>query len=134
MKLHVARISLIETSKMSSVSLLLCSLLVLCVAARSAASRPWGLRGVLRPPYLPKDTPTPEAQWIEQRLDHIGSDPGTWQQRYFVNSTWWDKGKGPVFLMLGGEGPANPAWIVADTHIMLNAQKYKAMVFSVEHR
>ena len=77
----------------------------------------------------------PKAQWIYQKLDHtIANDKIRWKQRYFVNSTWWDHHSGPVFLLLGGEGPANPNWIVAGTNIMLNAQKHKALVFSIEHR
>ena len=91
--------------------------------------------GGLRAPYVPEDTPMPKAQWIDQKLDHhLVNDKIRWKQRYFVNSTWWDSHSGLVFLLLGGEGPANPSWIVADTHIMLNAQKYKALVFSIEHR
>ncbi len=92
-------------------------------------------RGGLPPPYLEADVPLPEAKWFDQKLDHFGN-PGTWKQRYFVNSTWWDNhmNDGPVFFLLGGEGPANPAWIVADTSIMLMAQQYGALVFSIEHR
>lgn len=36
--------------------------------------------------------------------------------------------------MIGGEGPADPTWLVADTEIMVNAMKYKALVVLVEHR
>lgn len=106
-------------------------LLVSCVTA----ALPRHGRG-LRAPYLPEGTPTPPPQWIDQKLDHMSSGKGgeTWKQRYFVNSSWWDEEKGPVFMMLGGEGPGDPAWLVADTNIMRNAQKYKALVFSVEHR
>ena len=89
----------------------------------------------LKPPPLPSDTPLPEAKWISQRLDHfapVGTHP-QWNQRYFVNSTWWN-GDGPIFLLLGGEGPADPAWLVADTNIMVMATKYGALVVSVEHR
>ena len=90
----------------------------------------------LKPPFLARDTPLPAAQWVEQKLDHLATsgNPTYWKQRYFVNSTWWDPQNGPVFLLLGGEGPANPTWIVADTEIMLLAQKFSALVFSVEHR
>lgn len=110
--------------------------LILFFAVVAAARLPHIRRGgVLRTPFLPKDTPRPEAQWIDQKLDHFSNgSSSTWKQRYFVNSTWWDKESGPVFFMLGGEGPANPNWIVADTHMMINAQKYKALVFSIEHR
>lgn len=91
--------------------------------------------GALKAPYLPEDTPLPKAQWIDQKLDHFGAgSTATWKQRYFVNSSWWDSTDGPVFFLLGGEGPANPKWVVANTHIMLNAQKYNALVFSIEHR
>lgn len=92
--------------------------------------------GALKAPYLPKGTPTPKAQWIDQKLDHFGSgkNDATWKQKYFMNYTWWDKANGPVFFLLGGEGPADPAWIVANTNIMINAKIYKALVFSIEHR
>ena len=36
--------------------------------------------------------------------------------------------------MIGGEGPADPTWLVADTETMVNAAKYKALVVMVEHR
>ncbi len=110
--------------------------LTLFLAVAAAAKLPLRRGGALKAPYLPEDTPKPEAQWIDQQLDHLtnASSSSTWQQRYFVNSSWWDQDSGPVFLLLGGEGPASPNWIVADTHIMLNAQKYKALVFSIEHR
>lgn len=102
----------------------------------TASWSPHTLRGGgLRAPYLPRDTPKPLPQWVNQKLDHFGSDKSTtWKQRYFVNATWWDKGNGPVLFLLGGEGPSDPAWIVADTNIMINAKKYKALVFSIEHR
>ncbi len=93
-----------------------------------------GRVGGLKSPSLPSDTPLPEAKWISQRLDHLTiSKTKYWNQRYFVNSTWWNGG-GPVFLLLGGEGPANPAWLVADTNIMVMAKKYKALVFFLAPR
>lgn len=36
--------------------------------------------------------------------------------------------------MIGGEGPADPTWLVADTETMVNAATYKALVVMVEHR
>lgn len=119
---------------MSSSSVLLPALLAcfLLDCVDSHRSREQGLKA----PYLLEGTPTPPPQWVDQKLDHMSSSSGdkTWKQQYFVNSSWWDKDKGPVFLLLGGEGPANPAWLVADTNIMRNAQKYRALVFTVEHR
>lgn len=114
--------------------------LLCCIIGYAAAGFAPSMRrgSLLKAPYLPDDTPLPAAQWVDQKLDHLSNTSNsaiTWKQRYFVNSTWWDKGgNGPVFLLLGGEGPASPAWIVANTNIMICAKKYKALVFSVEHR
>lgn len=87
-------------------------------------------------PPIPPGMVLSEAQWFKtQKLDHFSdSDKRMWQQRYFVNDTLWDRQKGPVFLMLGGEGPADPAWLAIDTEIMINAAKYKAIVILLEHR
>ena len=41
-----------------------------------------------------------------QRIDHFDpQNTATFQQRFFVNETYWDSASGPVFFMLGGEGP-----------------------------
>ena len=89
----------------------------------------------LRAPPLPAGAKVAEPQWFQQKLDHFSeSDTRTWQQRYFVNSSLWEKESGPVFLMLGGEGPANPAWLATDTDMMRNAAKFRALVFLLEHR
>ena len=88
----------------------------------------------LRGPPVPEGSVLPSPLWYQQPLDQFDpSNNATWQQRYFVNASYWTQ-TGPVFLMLGGEGPANPTWLVADTEIMLNAQKYGAMVILLEHR
>ncbi len=108
------------------------------LVAAVAAVRPlpphmfWG--GALRAPYVPESTPKPEAQWIDQKLDHFKNTSGTWKQRYFVTSAWWNSEAGPVFIKLGGESPASPNWIVTDSNLMINAKKYKALVFVIEHR
>lgn len=90
----------------------------------------------LRSPPLPCGTKLADDLWFkEQKLDHFSDDDKrTWQQRYFINDTLWDRTSGPVFLMLGGEGPADPAWLAMDTEIMINAAKYKAFVIFLEHR
>ena len=89
----------------------------------------------LPPPPLSPGARLAEPQWVEQKLDHFSeSDTRTWQQRYFVNSSLWKRDSGPVFLMLGGEGPANPAWIATDTDMMRNAARFGALVFFLEHR
>ena len=116
-------------TKMAGRQILLCCCVGVLVDARSLFPR-LGLRD----PPTPIDAKPPEAQWFDQMLDHFGGAQGTWKQRYFVNDTYWSKGSGPVFLMLGGEGEANPAWIYADTDVMKNARKYNAMVVLLEHR
>uniref|UniRef100_A0A672NEF7 Putative serine protease K12H4.7 n=1 Tax=Sinocyclocheilus grahami TaxID=75366 RepID=A0A672NEF7_SINGR len=74
-----------------------------------------------------------EAQWFIQRLDHFnGAEARVWKQRYFVNDTFYRPG-GPVFLMIGGEGPANPAWMQYGTWL-LYAQKLGALCLLLEHR
>lgn len=89
----------------------------------------------LRDPPVPLGAKPLPPQWIEQKLDHFNkTDMRIWKQRYFVNDTFWSKDIGPVFLMLGGEGPANPAWLVANTEMMINAQQFKALAILIEHR
>lgn len=107
-------------------------LLSLACAGLSLRRRQLGLR----PPSVPPGARVPQPQWFKtQKLDHFSSsDKRTWEQRYFVNDTFWDEKSGPVFLMLGGEGPADPNWLAIDTDIMRNAAKYKAIVIYLEHR
>ncbi|XP_068601635.1 thymus-specific serine protease [Brachionichthys hirsutus] len=74
-----------------------------------------------------------EDQWFIQRLDHFdGADDREWKQRYFVNDAFHKPG-GPVFLMIGGEGSANPAWMQYGAWITY-AEKLGALCFMLEHR
>ncbi|CAH2985463.1 unnamed protein product [Chilo suppressalis] len=55
-------------------------------------------------------------------------------QRYFVNDKYFDKNNpGPVFLMIGGEGPADPKWMVKGAWIEY-AKFFKALCINLEHR
>ncbi|KAK3255536.1 hypothetical protein CYMTET_35285, partial [Cymbomonas tetramitiformis] len=61
-----------------------------------------------------------------------------WKQRYYVNDTFF-KGTGPIFLCIGGEGPAlQPTVVVTgDNHcadMMEASSQFEALVFAVEHR
>jgi hypothetical protein len=79
-----------------------------------------------------KSSPSEEL-WYTQQLDHFNpADTRTWQQRYFVNDEHWKKG-GPVFLQIGGEGPADPIWMTEGQWIKY-AQTYGAICVMVEHR
>ncbi|MED6264478.1 hypothetical protein CHARACLAT_015365 [Characodon lateralis] len=74
-----------------------------------------------------------EELWFTQKLDHFnGADSRVWKQRYFVNEAFYKPG-GPVFLMIGGEGPANPAWMKEGTWLTY-AEKLGALCFMLEHR
>uniref|UniRef100_A0A3Q3M7Q5 Serine protease 59, putative n=2 Tax=Mastacembelus armatus TaxID=205130 RepID=A0A3Q3M7Q5_9TELE len=71
--------------------------------------------------------------WFTQKLDHFnGADRRVWKQRYFLNEAFYKPG-GPVFLMIGGEGPANPAWMQYGTWLSY-AEKLGALCFMLEHR
>ncbi|XP_062524740.1 putative serine protease K12H4.7 [Bombyx mori] len=77
----------------------------------------------------------PPPQWFKQKLDHSNpSDLRTWKQRYYVNDSFYDfKNQGPVFLMIGGEGPADARWMVTGTWINY-AKKFNALCINLEHR
>lgn len=53
-------------------------------------------------------------------------------QRYFVNDTFYKSG-GPIFLMIGGEGEAQPIWMVQGAWIHY-AREMNALCFQLEHR
>jgi Serine carboxypeptidase S28 len=56
----------------------------------------------------------------------------TFQQRYFVNADHHKPG-GPVFFMLGQEGPSSPLDVMLGLQTSL-APRYNAMVVELEHR
>ncbi|XP_028925206.1 thymus-specific serine protease [Ornithorhynchus anatinus] len=75
----------------------------------------------------------PSERWFRQRLDHFnGAEGRVWEQQYFINDTFYKTG-GPVFLMIGGEGPANPAWMHHGTWLTY-AEKLGALCLLLEHR
>ena len=82
-----------------------------------------------------------EYWYDEQLLDHLngGENGETWSQRYFMNTTFFDKNKQLVFLCVGGEGPAlQPTVVVTGgEHCawMINlAEKFGALIVAAEHR
>ncbi|XP_070578228.1 thymus-specific serine protease-like [Ptychodera flava] len=75
-----------------------------------------------------------EDLYLPQPLDHF--DPvvsGVYQQRYWMNSVFWNQPNGPVFLYIGGEGALSSAVVQSGEHVDL-AMKYGALIFAVEHR
>lgn len=83
--------------------------------------------GYIRPENLPK------KHWFEQKLDHFNpADIRTWKQKYYVNDTFHKPG-GPIFLQIGGEGPASPKWMIQGEWIEL-AKIFNAYCIQIEHR
>jgi len=80
----------------------------------------------------------PGARYFTTKQDHFdSSNTRTWQQAYFVNDTFFD-GKGPVFLCVGGEGPAlDGSAVVSSVHcndaVELMPQ-VNALMLALEHR
>lgn len=92
-----------------------------------------GRGGMLGSPRAAPNTTVPSAEFFVQLLDHFNPTlPRTWEQRYFTNASFYVPG-GPVFLMIGGEGTADPLWMVAGQWIEY-ARHYSALCFMLEHR
>lgn len=79
------------------------------------------------------DTSEIKTSWIEQPLNHFDSRDGrSWKMRYFERHDLW-KPKKPIYLFLGGEGPASPVFI--KTGIMYDlAKETNGALFAAEHR
>jgi hypothetical protein len=79
----------------------------------------------------------PDPQYFDQKIDHFDpTNTKTFKQLFFVNDTFWTgaaKG-GPVFIMLGGEGPVSPAYVLDHFVLTEYAAKFGALVVAVEHR
>lgn len=82
----------------------------------------------------------PLPKYVSQEQDHFdGTNTKQWNQAYYVNDTFWVPGSdAPVFVCVGGEGPAlTGASVVASVHCSVASQwlqETKALMFGVEHR
>lgn len=84
----------------------------------------------------------PATRFLSQRQDHFDrQNLNRWQQRFFVNDTFFDRSNpnAPVFLCVGGEGaPLKPQVVLTGTaHCALMvdyAQEVGALVLAIEHR
>ncbi len=79
--------------------------------------------------------------FFSQKLDHFDrSNLATFEQRYFVNTTYWKGAESgaPVFLCVGGEGPPLTYMVlVASDHcndMVELAPKHGALLVALEHR
>lgn len=79
------------------------------------------------------DSSAVKTSWIRQPLNHFDSnDKRTWKMRYFQRHDMW-KPKKPIYLFLGGEGPASPVFL--KTGIMYDlAKETNGAMFASEHR
>jgi len=107
--------------------LLLCSL-ALCEAI-------FLRQEMLRATTAPAEDPSYPERWFhDQTVDHFNSnDNRTFSQRYFANLDHYEPG-GPVFINIGGEGPASSKDVSGYLTNALFAQKTKGAAISVEHR
>jgi len=101
------------------------------------SDRAFGHKNLLRERYVRQHSQEvsadPNELYFTQRLDHFnGQDQRTWQQRYFVNDTYWKAG-GPIFIMLGGEGAISGRYVYA-YQMSVYASHYGALQFGLEHR
>lgn len=84
--------------------------------------------------------PSPQI-FDQQRQDHFdGTNANVWGQYYYVNDTFW-KGpstNSPIFLCVGGEGPAFDGSVVVDSVHCSNAAEYLeetgALMIAIQHR
>ncbi|KAK0415707.1 hypothetical protein QR680_012076 [Steinernema hermaphroditum] len=95
--------------------------------------RPW--HGLVPPPAAAVQDDQFPDQWFTQPVDNFdSSNKQTYNQRYWSNNQWYKEG-GPIFLMLGGEGPEDNSWVSFEPLEWLQlAKKHNAMVFLIEHR
>ncbi|ULT93956.1 hypothetical protein L3Y34_003452 [Caenorhabditis briggsae] len=94
--------------------------------------------GFLPEPDYNKDGVYPpgfETGTFYQRQDHFNNqNPVHFQQKFYKNSQWAQPG-GPNFLMIGGEGPEGPGWVLNEQLTWIQyAKKYGATVYILEHR
>jgi len=79
-----------------------------------------------------------ESPELEQnftnKVNHfdIRSSELTYQQRYWVNDTYFDKAEGPVFLYICGEWTCSPESI--DSYPFMVGRENNANLISLEHR
>jgi hypothetical protein len=80
------------------------------------------------------------AEYVTQMQDNFDtSNKNTWEQAYYVNDTFFEKGSdAPVFICMGGEGPPiDSSAVTGSVHCNVAVeflQEKKALMFALEHR
>ncbi|KAJ8603831.1 hypothetical protein CTAYLR_000265 [Chrysophaeum taylorii] len=100
----------------------------------------WGLpRGGIRKALREHQAVTvTDGLYFSQRLSHFDrTNDERFEQRYFANSTFFN-GSGPVFLCVGGEGPALDATVLTSSvhcnDMVELAPRAGALMLALEHR
>lgn len=76
----------------------------------------------------------PKAEFFDQRLDHFdNTNPNFWKQRYWVYSKFFDKLRGPVFLVIGGQNRVKPEDYFDDISFDM-AKELNALFVLIEQR
>ena len=73
---------------------------------------------------------------FSQLVDHFGAgDASTFQQRYYLNETWWGGPGSPILCILGGEGAVPPSTGIFYPFVTdVLAKRFNALVVQPEHR
>lgn len=103
-------------------------------------------RGRPRDGFLPKPSlelvrkadrdPGISAGYFTQRLDHFNFNSQamkSWPQLYYSNSKYYKPG-GPLFVMIGGEGPISSGFMDMPWDWVKNGKIYGAYLLQLEHR
>ncbi|KAJ5659501.1 Peptidase S28 [Penicillium longicatenatum] len=95
-----------------------------------------GMRRPAPPPATSESTSTIQESTFEQLLDHEDPSLGTFSQRFWWNSEWWDGPGSPVVLFTPGEAAAADytGYLTNVTITGLYAQEIKGAVILLEHR
>lgn len=81
---------------------------------------------------FPYKTAAGDAFSWSAKVDNFNnSNDSTFSQRFYVNQAYWNKGSGPVFFEIGGEGTLSGP---PGGYIEQLAEKYSALLISLEHR
>lgn len=76
-----------------------------------------------------------QPQYFTQTLDHFdATSTRSFQQKFYVNDSFFDPSHPRVLLFLGGEGPLGPSAVSGHFVLSSYAQQVSALLVSLEHR
>jgi hypothetical protein len=85
-------------------------------------------RNIMKQRPLRESTP---LKWPAKVDNFDSSSNATFDQRYYIDTQYWDKNTGPVFYEIGGEGTLSGP---PGGYIGTLAREYKALIVALEHR